>query len=210
GKRLPPPTDADSARLVCLPGGLFVTPGFLRLWPGAVPEFLTRPGVPSAEVPLPDGGRALLARCIYRRPARSRPHCTSPHRAQMNLLFRLRRAGVEVPEVLATGERPAGSARVEALLLTRIPPDREPLAAWWSRSANLRQRWQVLRQAGVVLGRLHAAGCFFRGVVDGLAVRKCGDGPRVLLACAANLRVCSCFRSLRARRDFARLAQQLG
>jgi tRNA A-37 threonylcarbamoyl transferase component Bud32 len=210
GKRLPPPPDADSARLACLPGGLFVTPGFLGLWPGAVPDFLTRPGAPLAEVPLPDGGQGLLVRCIYRLPARSRPHWTSPQRAQMNLLFRLRRAGVEVPEVLGAGERPAGAARVEALLLTRIPPNSRPLAAWLSRIPGLRQRWQVLRQAGVLLSRLHAAGCFFRGAVNGLAVRQDGDGLRVLLACAANLRVCRRFRFLRARRDFARLAQQLG
>ena len=59
---------------------------------------------------------------------------------------------------------------MNAFLLTRQPPAAQPLTDWLIEQAGRlltpderRLRWDVLRQAGALLARLHEAGCYFLG-----------------------------------------------
>ncbi|MBI1915775.1 MAG: hypothetical protein HYS12_13730 [Planctomycetes bacterium] len=213
--------------LVCLEEGqsLCVTAAFLVLWPASVPDFLaTVPEgtLPQREVELPDGGQGLLVWGRYRLPwhcrrgARRRTW-TSPERLRMSILFRLQRFGIEAPHVLAVGERPARDTEIDAFLLTRQPPAAQPLSDWLvEQTARLlmpgeRQlRWDVLRQAGALLARLHAAGCYCRGMPCGLAVQTLvGQPPRLVVDDAAGLCIRRHFRRQHARRDLAGLCRQL-
>jgi len=240
--------------LVCLEAGnaLCVTTAFLALWPASVPDFLqTAPeeALIQREIELPEGGRGLLVWGCYRLPwhqrqGERRRTWTSPERLRMSILFRLQCFGIEAPQVLAVGERSAGDTEINAFLLTRQPPATEPLTDWLvERAGRLltpderRLRWDVLRQAGTLLARLHEAGCYFRGVPSGLAVqtlvtaqRTASGGvyprrdkpggslglrplgaelPRLIVDDAAGLYIRRRFRRQHARRDLGGLCRQL-
>jgi len=156
---------ADRLRLVCLQGdALRVTPAFLHLWPRDLPGFLNRDADEDCEVELPDGGRGRLVRRRhelpwFRRRGAARRTWTSPQRLQMNLLFRLHHFGVAVPEVLAAGEKPLPDGQVEAFLLTRLLPHTVRLGSWLPGCPDPDSRRHVLHSAGVLIARLHAAGC---------------------------------------------------
>jgi tRNA A-37 threonylcarbamoyl transferase component Bud32 len=251
-KRLLPLAPGQQS-LVCLDEGnaLCATPGFLALWPASIPDFLrTAPegATMQREVELPDGGRGLLVRGRYVLPwycrRDERRLWTSPERLRMSLLFRLQRFGIEAPQVLAVGERPSGDEQIDAFLLTRQPPATQSLTDWLvERAGRLlrpeerRLRWDVLRQAGALLARLHEAGCYFRGVPWGLAVQTLvaskasasggvyprrdkpggslgfgtpgAESLRLVVDDATGLCIRRHFRHQHARRDWAGLCRQL-
>jgi len=135
----------------------------------------------------------------------------------MSILFRLQRFGIEAPQVLAVGERPTGDTEINAFLLTRQPPAAQPLTDWLIERAGrllmpdeCRLRWDVLRQAGALLARLHEAGCYFRGVPCGLAVQRLDEQPpRLVVDNAADLCIRRHFRRQHARRDLSSLCGQV-
>jgi tRNA A-37 threonylcarbamoyl transferase component Bud32 len=165
-KRLPPLAPGTQS-LICLDGeALNVTAAYLALWPDAPPEWLSRPdlgGEGERKVLLPDGSCGLL-KC--RRRSGLAHGSISPERAEMGLLFRLQRHGIEAPQVLAVGDRRLDDGAVVSFLLSRAPE-----------SAGCKPA--ATAEAGAFLARLHAAGCYFRGTprlvlerVDGLVVRR--------------------------------------
>src|SRR5262249_9172723 len=131
-------------------------------------------------------------------------------------LFRLQRFGIEAPQVLAVGERTVG-AEVEAFLLTRQPAGVQPLTDWLLEQLGrqlspreLRLRWAAFRGTGMLLARLHEAGCFFQGMPTEIAVRvSAEEAPRVVIDDAAGLCIRRRFRRLHARRDLTRLCRHL-
>jgi len=214
--------------LVCLEAenALCVTPAFLAVWPLSVPDFLrsspANEGSRSRAVALPDGGQGLLVRarhCLpwYRRRGRARRTWTSPERLRMSTLFRLQRYGIEAPQVLAVGERPAGETHVDAFLLTRQLAATRPLSDWLRERAGQRLtlserrlRREVLRQAGGLLARLHAAGCYFHGEPAGFAVQTSTTrAPRLVVEDAVGLCIRRRFRCLHAQRDLSSLCRHL-
>jgi len=167
-------SDGDRLRLVCLRGDVLrVTPAFLELWPHEVPAFLENEVEEDRELLLPDGGHGRIVRrrhplSRWHRSGSARRTWTSPQRLQMNLLFRLHRFGITVPEVLAAGETPLPTDQVAAFLLTRLLPDSVGLVSWLAGHADPDLRRCVLFGAGALLARLHDAGC--RGSVAAMAV----------------------------------------
>jgi tRNA A-37 threonylcarbamoyl transferase component Bud32 len=165
--KLLPPLSPGTQSLTCLDGEkLNVTAAYLALWPAAPPEWLSRPdlgGEGERQVRLADGSWGLL-KCRRRRGLAQ--GAISPERAEMSLLFRLQRHGIEAPQVLAVGDRRLGDGTVVSFLLTRPPAPAgcQPVAPL---------------AAGALLARLHAAGCYFRGTprlvlesADGLVIRR--------------------------------------
>ena len=207
-KRLPPLV-SGSQSLICLDGNaLNVTAAFRALWPASVPEILSWPALRTTqgerEVTLPDGGRAILVCGRHRQ----RRHQIPPERQRMSILFRLQRYGIEAPQVLAVGERPAEEeGAVVSFLLTRPPTGTIPLGRWLAGGGDNRE--QVLYEAGVLLARLHQAGCYARGPLTGLAVQcRPGESPRVVLERPDGLDVRRRFRGLWKRRNLARLYRE--
>jgi tRNA A-37 threonylcarbamoyl transferase component Bud32 len=208
-----PPLQPGSQSLLCLDGSaLNVTAAFRALWPSSLPHYLSWPALQQfdgeSEVLLPDGGCGLLV-CGRRQLPGPGRHQVTPERRRMSTLFRLQRYGIEAPQVLAVGERPLSQSQaagdVVSFLLTRPPPDTLPLGTWLA-AAQHRWRQQVLGDAGVLLARLHQAGCYFRRGPDGLAVQvRPGKSPRVVLERADGLDVRRHFRGLWQRRNLAQV-----
>ncbi len=113
---------------------LCVTPDFWAELRGRVPEWLrldrlTTDANPTTcvVVPLADGRNGILTSRRRRQPwrwlwsflGRGRP--TSPEVLGAGALFRLRREGLDGPQVLAFGQRRRGLCRTESFLLTELP-----------------------------------------------------------------------------------------
>jgi tRNA A-37 threonylcarbamoyl transferase component Bud32 len=92
---------------------------------------------------------------------------TSPEVQQAALLFRLERHGIRAPRLLAFGEREHEGRQQESFLFMELSPDARDLGGWLCEmpptvlGGTLReQRRQVIRQAGVLMRRLHDATVF--------------------------------------------------
>ena len=206
-----------SQTLIWLDGeALCVTPAFRATLDDPLPAWLARwhqaasnaARVDQVTLPIPFGGRARLVRRWVTRPLaalagwlRGRPP-TSPEVRCAGVLFRLQRHGLRTPELLAVGQRHAFPGRTASFLLTRPREEGVPLTAWLERqrgrplwTSERKQRWRVLREAGAVWRRLHAAGCVLsRGGVGRsalpLRVESAPDGgPAVALADMSYLQV---------------------
>jgi heptose I phosphotransferase len=203
---------------------LCVTPGAGEAWLGRTPGWLSldcqpepSPGSVSRRwLAAPDGGRALLVRRKGRPTAAAlvawlvgRPSAT-PEQRLASLLFRLQRYAVAVPRVLAMGERAAFPWYVESFLLTAPDAEAVGLGLWLSRQARLPERRRVLREAGAVLRRLHAAACYLGGAgADALAVRPVSGRPAVVLARPELVNTRRRPSPSRARRDLRTLQRSL-
>jgi heptose I phosphotransferase len=192
-RQLPGPAQAWT----CLAGeALCITPALDECCPAGVPDWLPLEAQPSpTEGPLsrrwfdlPGGRRLLLVRCQYRVgwQAHWRPMCRRPwisaEQCQASLLLRLERHGVAAPRVLALGRRAGPAEQVESFLLTEPPSDTIGLQVWL-RGSGRSPTWrrEVLRQTGLLLGRLHEAACDFAGS-ETLAVQlKAGQCPTVVV-----------------------------
>jgi hypothetical protein len=146
---------------------------------GRIPSWLLLDQLPAQphrfhrqlRVSLPQGGQGLLTIRREVQPLaglwswlwRRRP--TSPELRQAGLLFRLQRAGVVAPRLLAFGQRLVRPWYIESFLLTEPWPDTLPLGQWLvtyasRRSEGQEQRCNVIRQAADLLRRLHDAHCY--------------------------------------------------
>lgn len=228
------PVEFGTQNLIWLDGeALCVTREFLSALDGRLPEWL-RPACPGRAsgsqvthdvVSLPFLPRAELTRRQEMHPLRwlwawlCRRRVASPEFEQARALFRLQRYGVATPRLLAVGQRQASLGRTESFVLTAPPHDTVALAEWLRAAARrdrLRQRWDVLRQAGQVLQRIHQAGYHLGGLASGRGapgdtLQVCvapGTGPAVVLGNAQALRRCRRLPPARAVRDLALLARE--
>jgi Lipopolysaccharide kinase (Kdo/WaaP) family len=202
-----PPLAADFHQLVQLtPPALCVTRQFRDELAGQVPPWLRFPGeggvhVLRAVVPVTPARQAALVRRRASRPLkwlwhwlRGRP-LVSPEVAQAGTLFRLERYGIRTPRLLAFGQRSSRPWLLESLLVTEAPDDTLPLGDWLRQPAHAmtqQQRRRLVREAGEVIRRMHAAACYFgntRSAWDSLRVQTLPDGsPRVLLVAVEAIR----------------------
>jgi hypothetical protein len=102
----------------------------------------------------------------------------SPELAELALLFRLQRHGIVTPRLLAFGQRPGRLGEMTSFLLTE-PPAAIPLDQWLLQSDSS-SRGHVVRKAGALLRRLHAAGCT-RAEANLAVAHKAGALPGVVL-----------------------------
>jgi len=103
----------------------------------------------------------------------------SPELRQAATIFRLQRAGIQTPDLLAFGQRQAWLGRIESFLLTEVAPT-VSLDRWCAvhrglhRAAILPRR-QVIQQMAQLLQRLHHARCYLGAAANGEAIRVCTD-----------------------------------
>ena len=142
---------------------------------------------------LPVAGRAPLL--LTRRSSRGltppltwmRRSWSSPEQCHSVLLLRLQRHGIDIPHVLAMGQRHKDGLR-DSFLLT-APRAALRLDLWLRRQQKLptaqarRERQLVLREAGATFARLHQACCYLAAAADVslLAVRLDQHNPAVTL-----------------------------
>ncbi|HEV3447164.1 MAG TPA: lipopolysaccharide kinase InaA family protein [Gemmataceae bacterium] len=98
---------------------------------------------------------------------------------QAATLFRLQRAGIQTPELLAFGQRRHWLGGIESFLLTEVAPT-VSLKRWCAVHASLQRagitpRRQVIRQTAQLLQRLHRAHCYLGTTANGEAIQICTD-----------------------------------
>jgi tRNA A-37 threonylcarbamoyl transferase component Bud32 len=103
----------------------------------------------------------------------------SPELRQAATIFRLQRAGIQTPELLAFGQRQLLLGRIESFLLTEGAPTIS-LKRWCAKYAGLHRagimaRRQMIRQTAQLLQRLHQARCYLGAVANGEAIHVCAD-----------------------------------
>lgn len=138
---------------------------------------------------------AWLAACCRRRVF------VSPDFEQAATIFRLERHGIRPPRLLAVGQEFSLPWSSVSFLLTETP-DADLALTRFLEWAHCRDRWELLRQTGRLLRRLHEAGYLVSSFAD-WAVQ--GQGPRafqVVLAGVGGL--------VRSRRGFERNLRRLG
>lgn len=229
-----PPLPAGTQNLVWLDGeALCVTRDFHARLDGRTPDWLSTPPAGSdnhltqEQVHIPGTHSALLVRRRARRPwhwlwslLRGKSP-TSPELIQAAALFRLQRYGVEVPRLLAVGQRHLRPWKTESFLLTEPPATRVGLSEWLATHAeeacfigeHKRVR-RVLVSAGRVLRRLHEAGCYLDahrpGREPSLLVLTSARGlPAVVLGNVNELHTRRRPSPRRARRDLSSVCRQL-
>jgi hypothetical protein len=125
---------------------------------------------------------------------------TSPELEQAGIVFRLERYGVRAVQVLAFGQTLRRPWQMESFLLLQDrsgkPSGEENLGQWladhreerWT--AEIKQRWHILRQAGIMLRRMHEAFCYLPICVDGSLVVEMipSEGPILVLASAERIK----------------------
>jgi tRNA A-37 threonylcarbamoyl transferase component Bud32 len=215
-----------SQRLIWINGeALCVTPEFRAAVAGSFPSWLTTRITPltanaasRVSVRLPGVAQALL---IRRRSSswlgwlwmklRGR-RFASPELKLLDLLFRLQRFGIRVPRVLGFGQSRSGFCQVDSFLLLEPPRDCQPVARWLSDnppfSSDPPSRRQVLRDAGALLQRLHAAGCLL-GDEQPAVQQSAGGRHRVVFASVEKLQVKGEVSPAEAGSDLLRFATSL-
>jgi len=149
-------------------------------------------------------GRWLVGRHIMSREVR-----------QAGLLFRLQRAGIATPRLLAFGQKHFPPRRTESFLLTETPTRSVPLTAWLAAqtrkpmwNAERKQRANLLRAAGRLLRRLHDGRCCFARRADAARLLhvefRSGGGPIVMLGSVGGVVLRRRLRPRRALHDLAR------
>jgi tRNA A-37 threonylcarbamoyl transferase component Bud32 len=102
----------------------------------------------------------------------------SPELRQAATIFRLQRAGIQTPDLLAFGQRQAWLGRIESFLLTEVAPT-VSLKRWCAVHGSLHRaavpRRQVIRQTAQLLQRLHHARCYLGAAANGEAIQVCKD-----------------------------------
>jgi tRNA A-37 threonylcarbamoyl transferase component Bud32 len=126
---------------------------------------------------------------------------------QASLLFRLERHGVAVPRLLAFGQS-FRSWQADSFLLVELPDEIRELGRWLHETpptvlgGTLRERRrQIIRQAGVILRRLHEAGVTFDSSRIAAGRDRMGDKPGLLFVDEeAETIVCGAIGTLVVRR----------
>lgn len=202
-KGLPAPP-AEPQEWLCVEGQeLCVTPGFEAQWPDRAPAWLsldrqpapTQHGLYRRWLATAGAPRALLVRrrgwpdlAVLWAWLRGRPPA-SPEQRQAALLFRLQRHAVPAPRVLAMGQRHVLPWHMDSFLLTVPDAGAIRLGQWLTRQygpaapAATARRRRLLREAGVLLHRLHSASCYLgEAASDALAVRTDVREPTMVLS----------------------------
>lgn len=165
------PLPAGTQSLLWLNGeALCMTRQFHAELRGRLPEWLEPGSRPPAgarrivesKVSISRARQATLIRRTARRPLywlsgwlRKQPRM-APEIRQAGTLFNLQRCQVPTPRVLAFGQRFARPWRTESFLVTEAPPRTVGLVTCLEYGGR-RERWQVLRETGALLARVHAA-----------------------------------------------------
>lgn len=210
-----PRLEASRQLWTCIEGEeLCVMPALAEAFPDRAPTWLslrtTQPGEPW---PVASSGEAVRlerrsysGRFLAQLVSWVRGHdVTAPEQRRAHLLLRLERYRVTVPQVLAMGQRWQGPGRLEAFLLTQPLPGALALGHWLRRSGRSPQRATVLRAAGQMVRRLHAAGCYLAAEAawSEIAVQP-GERPAVVLQSVDGLRVRRGYEERPAQADLAR------
>ncbi len=120
----------------------------------------------------------------------------SPELEQVGIIFRLERYGLRCARVLAFGQSQTRPWQYESFILVQdrlhgITPSRWLATQAKSRwTAERKQRWKLLREAGAMLQRMHQAHCYLPGFPhNSLAVENTAEeGPVLLLTSAKDIR----------------------
>lgn len=223
-----PPLAAGTQNLVWLDGeALCVTSEFHERLHRQTPDWLRAStsthdkAVTWERVEVPGSRGALLVRRRVYRPwrwlwslLRGTP-ITSPEVRQAATLFRLQRYGVEVPRLLAMGQRHLRPWETDSFLLTETPAARVGLGRWLERAAkeaclngdhqNVRH---VLVSAGQVLRRLHDANFYLDAQHATLLVTSSPSGlSRVVVGNVGELHMRRWPSERRAQHDLLALAR---
>jgi heptose I phosphotransferase len=192
---------------------LCVTSTLGEVFPDRGPGWLSlrRPSPAGVRWPVSPGGEALrLERGEHEGLALSRligwlrgRRVTAPEQRRAHLLLRLERYRITVPRVLAMGQRWQSPGRVESFLLTRPLAGTLSLGHWLARSPTSPERTGVLRAAGEMVRRLHAAGCYLESADawGDVAVQMGEAAPAVVLQRVDGLSVRRGFDERRAEAD---------
>jgi len=116
----------------------------------------------------------------------------SPELCHAGILFRLQRYRIPSPRLLAFGQCIVPPWRVDSFVLIEAFPDAVCLPRWLREHAGvspkfLKQSHRLIREAGILLRRIHDAGCYLSNEALGndagtFQVRQLeGEGPAVLL-----------------------------
>jgi tRNA A-37 threonylcarbamoyl transferase component Bud32 len=168
------PLRTDAQTLLWLDGdALCVTTQFWSELRGRLPDWLleaSRPGTGGGGqtvVSLPGERQASLVRRSRCEPWRRlwarvrRRTVLAPEVWQAGMLFRLQRHGVPTLRLLAMGQRHVSPWRTDSFLLTERPLNTVDLLTWLASHDGVPRR-AVIRQAAVLLRRLHGAGFYLR------------------------------------------------
>jgi tRNA A-37 threonylcarbamoyl transferase component Bud32 len=170
-------------RLIWLDGeALCVTPEFYSAVRQQIPEWLAVASSPQVSgnyvrrsiVNVPGASSAtLVQRCVTMVLSRlwswwpGKPYA-SPEMRQLGLLFRLQRQGIATPRLLAFGQKQSAPGRIGSFLLTDGPAGALRLKSWLARQTGQalqgeerEQRWQLFREVGILLRKMHDANCCF-------------------------------------------------
>jgi tRNA A-37 threonylcarbamoyl transferase component Bud32 len=215
-----PPLPTETQNLIWLDGeALCVARQFLAAYGGRPPAYLTNMGpleigqVRFSRVPLPGQGWATLVQRVTSRPWRwlwSRlcgRRLVSAELEQAIILFRLQRYGLITPTLLAFGQRQLRPWQTQSFLLIQQPADSVRLLRAAEEPINGPRLFQ---EAGVVLRRMHEAGCYLADCSDKeIAQLFQVQKRRIVLGSVAGVQRLhrSCARWV--RRDLRRLAPLL-
>jgi hypothetical protein len=121
---------------------------------------------------------------------------TAPELEQAGVIFRLQRYGVRAAQVLAFGQSLCRPWQMESFLLLEDRTGQVSLGQWLANhaegrwTAEIKQRREILRQAGLLLRRMHDACCYLPVCLDGSLVVEMipAEGPVLVLASAERIR----------------------
>jgi tRNA A-37 threonylcarbamoyl transferase component Bud32 len=119
----------------------------------------------------------------------------SPEIELAGITFRLERYGVRCARVLAFGQSQDRVWQYHSFLLVQDRSQQRTISQWFLDLAEIhwtaqrKQRWRLLREAGALLGRVHRAHCYFSGRPDeSLVVENDVEvGPIPILSGAQNV-----------------------
>jgi len=142
----------------------------------------------------------------------------SPELAQVGIIFRLERYGLRCARVLAFGQSQTRPWQYESFILVQdrlhgITPSRWLATQAKSRwTAERKQRWKLLREAGAMLQRMHQAHCYLPGFAhNSLAVENTAEeGPVLLLTSAKDIRKRRYANRNLAKKNLRALIETLG
>lgn len=151
-------SETHSPRLISIDGErLQITPAFQQRWPDWH-------GKTIVEMPFDSE--------VVHDQSRHQQADISPQRTRMNLLNRLHRYGVIVPQVLAISDVSQDDGWIESSLLTLPPSGTISVKEYiHSQVLSVRHRAKLLRSVGQTLAKIHQAGCFFETSLDALGVQ---------------------------------------
>ena len=113
----------------------------------------------------------------------------SPAAKWARMLFYLERFGVEVPSLLAFGQRMPSALRSESFLVYDLPDTAQTLGEWLNRSQTTdHERRRVAFQLGALIRTIHEANCEAGGSPNAFKVIQTGRERRLVVDPIAGVR----------------------